>query len=191
MNTTDDSPRTQELVARKREAWRRWYQKNKASVSARNAIYKAKHKEALKIKVAAYKKANPEWISEQNKRHKAKHREKILARQRHRYATEPNFRLSRLMRCALWRMAKFGWKKAGPCTQYIGCEFNELRLYLESKFKPGMTWANHGQWEIDHITPLSWFDLTDDAQCRKAWHYTNLQPLWKHENRTKQASYAA
>lgn len=59
--------------------------------------------------------------------------------------------------------------------------------HLESLFKPGMSWENHGEWHIDHILPLASFDLTDEQQAAKACHYTNLQPLWASENMSKGA----
>jgi hypothetical protein len=67
----------------------------------------------------------------------------------------------------------------------LGCSMPMLRRHLESMFKDGMTWQNHGQWHIDHIRPIASFDLSSHrAQC-EAFHYTNLQPLWAIENRTK------
>jgi len=38
--------------------------------------------------------------------------------------------------------------------KYIGLDLIELRKYLESLFKPGMTWKNYGRggWHIDHNT---------------------------------------
>jgi len=62
----------------------------------------------------------------------------------------------------------------------LGCSLIEFKQYLESKFKPEMTWDNHGDiWEIDHIKPCSSFDLTDIEQQKECFHYTNLQPLFK------------
>lgn len=46
-----------------------------------------------------------------------------------------------------------------------------------------------GEWEIDHKRPLASFDLTDEAQLREAAHYTNLQPLWRLDNRKKGAKW--
>jgi hypothetical protein len=51
----------------------------------------------------------------------------------------------------------------------------------------GMSWANYGLWQIDHIQPLVAFDLTDREQFLKACNYTNLQPLWTIENLSKRS----
>jgi len=70
----------------------------------------------------------------------------------------------------------------------IGCSLSFLKQYLESRFTMGMSWDNYGKWEIDHIIPLSSFNLLDKGQLRSASHYSNLQPLWKHDNRKKSDS---
>jgi hypothetical protein len=49
-----------------------------------------------------------------------------------------------------------------------------------------MNWNNHGiYWEIDHIIPCSRFNLEDEEQQKQCFHYSNLQPLTKTENRQK------
>lgn len=50
-----------------------------------------------------------------------------------------------------------------------------------------MTWENHGiVWHIDHIIPVVSFNLLDENEIFKCYHYTNLQPLMANENLIKQ-----
>jgi hypothetical protein len=67
----------------------------------------------------------------------------------------------------------------------IGCSISFLKGYLEAKFKDGMTWENYGEWHIDHIKPCSKYDLTQEDEQYKCFHYRNLQPLWASENCSK------
>lgn len=80
--------------------------------------------------------------------------------------------------------------KCKTTLKYIGCNAKELKEYLESRFVEGMTWDNYGfyGWHIDHIRPISSFDLEDEEQMEQCFHYTNLQPLWAEENLSKGAS---
>jgi hypothetical protein len=71
--------------------------------------------------------------------------------------------------------------------QLIGCSIDQLKKYLELKFKSGMNWNNYGKygWHIDHIRPCASFDLTKSSEQKRCFHYTNLQPLWAKENLSK------
>lgn len=71
--------------------------------------------------------------------------------------------------------------------KYLGCTTRELIIFLESKFKDGMSWDNYGLggWHIDHIKPLCSFNLKTEEGKMEAFHFTNLQPLWKDEHRIK------
>jgi len=57
--------------------------------------------------------------------------------------------------------------------------------HLQRRFQDGMSWANYGSWHIDHVLPVAAFDATDPLQCLAMCHYTNLQPLWGHQNLAK------
>lgn len=108
-----------------------------------------------------------------------------IARQRRRYYAEsPAFRLSSLLRSRLAQA--LGRKtKRGSAVGLLGCTPDEAAAHIASLFKPGMTWDNHGEWEIDHKIPMAAFDLEDPAQLALVCNFSNLQPLWKHENRAK------
>lgn len=72
-------------------------------------------------------------------------------------------------------------------SELVGCSYLELRKLIESKFTEGMTWKNWSVngWHIDHIKPLSKFDLTGLEQLKEACSYKNLQPLWAKDNLKK------
>jgi 5-methylcytosine-specific restriction endonuclease McrA len=68
----------------------------------------------------------------------------------------------------------------------LGCSFAFFKEYIESQFKKGMTWANYAtHWHIDHIVPLSAFDLTNPDQVLIATNWNNLRPLSIRENLSK------
>jgi hypothetical protein len=99
---------------------------------------------------------------------------------------DPVFKLERNLRCRLWRALKN--QKADKkyrTKQLTGCELLFLKGYLEAKFTEGMSWENHGEWHIDHIKPCCSFDLKDEEEQKKCFHYTNLQPLWAKDNLSK------
>lgn len=75
--------------------------------------------------------------------------------------------------------------KTGSAVKNLGCSIPEFLAHLESKFTTGMSWNNYGKWHIDHIKPLSSYDLTNPEQLILACHYSNLQPLWAAENISK------
>lgn len=100
----------------------------------------------------------------------------------------PYEKLAATIRSRIYDYLKHGYKSA-KMEVLLGMTWKELKIYLEKKFKEGMTWENYGfyGWHADHIIPLSSFDLTKDEEQKKAFHYTNLQPLWAKENLQKHA----
>ena len=57
-------------------------------------------------------------------------------------------------------------------------------------FLQEMNWENYGiVWEIDHKTPLSSFDLTQEKNIYEAFNYKNTQPLFKTTEIAKNFGY--
>ena len=102
------------------------------------------------------------------------------------YNQRPEIKIKMNLRNRLGHICR--GKKCDTTEKLVGCYWIDLRVYLEAKFLPGMTWENYGTWHIDHIRPCSSFDLTDPAQQRECFHYTNLQPLWAIDNLIKSNS---
>ncbi len=103
-----------------------------------------------------------------------------------RYATDPLFNLKHRLRCRLYDMLrKRSWHKLNSFVKYIGCSLEELKTHIQNQFTKGMSWEKvmNGEIEIDHIIPLS--SAKEAEAMMNLCHYTNLQPLWKLENRQK------
>lgn len=100
----------------------------------------------------------------------------------------PQFKLTLQLRNRVKNAIKTG-HRSGSAVKDLGCTVKECIEHIESLFTSGMNWENHGRgknkWHIDHITPLSSFDLTDREQFLRACHFTNLQPLWQTDNLKK------
>lgn len=75
------------------------------------------------------------------------------------------------------------FRKNGLAERYLGCSKEEFIVYIEARFREGMSWENKGKWHIDHIMPLAMAKTI--KEIKKLWHHTNLQPLWGHENVAK------
>jgi len=146
--------------------------------------------EANKDKFKAYYEANKNEMKSRSKAYAKAYakanRDKINANRRSRVKTDIQYKLSNALRTRLCHALQ-GNYKSGSAVRDLGCSIPELQTYLESKFLPGMTWDNHGThgWHIDHIKPISSFNLSDRNQLLEACHYTNLQPLWAKENMSK------
>ena len=106
------------------------------------------------------------------------------------YNTDVNRKISSCLRSRLNKALK-GKSKKVKYNEYLGCTTVFLKSHLESKWLSGMSWENHSVhgWHIDHIRPLSSFDLSKKEEQKQACHYTNLQPLWAKDNLSKGNKY--
>jgi hypothetical protein len=111
---------------------------------------------------------------------------KCVAYNKKKYNTDPYFKVVFSIRTRISKLLKQkNADKYNKFYNYLGCSKEEFILYFQSKFKEGMTWENHGEWHIDHIKPCSLFNLLNEDEQKKCFHYTNLQPLWACENLSK------
>ncbi|MDA7991724.1 MAG: DUF2116 family Zn-ribbon domain-containing protein [Pirellulales bacterium] len=105
-----------------------------------------------------------------------------------RKATGRNNMLSERVRSSLWRaMNHVNVKKNNSSLDALGCSLYDFKIYIQSKFKKGMTWDNYGDWQFDHIYPISWCDTPEEAFIYS--HYSNIQPLWARDNNMKRDKY--
>ena len=165
-------------VKERASAWNKEHHA-KPEVKERRKIYLEKYylvpsnKERKSIKQKEY-----ESRPNTKKKNQVRHIEKM--------ESDITYKLNHLLRDRFNKAIKNN-SKSGSAVSDLGCSIKFLKNYLESKFQDDMSWENHGihGWHIDHIIPLSSFDLTDREQFLKAVHYTNLQPLWALDNLSK------
>jgi hypothetical protein len=127
-------------------------------------------------------------VQEKEKAYRASVRLISTNRHRERRHQDPYFKFMHNMRNRIRRTIEKNNKDI-TAQKLLGCSVSHAISYIEAQFAPGMTWHNWGAsgWHIDHIKPLSSFDMSDPNQIRQAFHYTNLQPLWARENLQKWA----
>jgi len=192
-------------------AMRTWHAKNREAVSSNHRKYYNRNR----AEILARQRSRQKAIREYNRDYYQRNRDKELVRQRGYYESHkeeisrkkrsdhsrqvgrkwrqkqsesnPQYRIARNLRTRLYMAIRNGTKQ-GSAVRDLGCSLSGFMAYMHDKFEPEMTWENYGsEWHIDHIRPLSSFDLTDREQIKQACHYTNLQPLWKSANLRKGA----
>lgn len=121
--------------------------------------------------------------------HNHYHTNKELYREweRDRYANDVSYRIKKTVSSRIHSALKtYQLLKKDRTLEYLGCSIGEYCVYLESKFDNKMDWDNQGTyWQIDHIKPIASFDLSNEEELYKVFHYTNTQPLEATENRLK------
>lgn len=162
--------------------------KNEADKKKYLHEYYLSNQEKIKAKSKLYKRNNKEKIKQYNKKYNDATKEIRKLKQKQKEHNDINYKIARRLRNRLLYAIKDNYK-SGSAVNDLGCSIQELKKYLELKFLPGMLWENYGygddKWHIDHIKPLSKFDLTIRKQFLEACHYTNLQPLWQKDNISK------
>ncbi len=193
---------------------REWASRHRAKLKKKNSEYYSRTKKQLeeyylnRDRICENKRrkwrenieTNRAIAREKKRREYSLNREKILERSKawHREHREyyqalrqrPKIKVTTNMSRAIRQSIKQG--KSGRRWEHIlGYSLSELMTHLESLFKLGMSWENYPTWEIDHVKPISafQFDSCDDPEFHQCWALSNLQPLWKAENRSKNSKY--
>ena len=120
------------------------------------------------------------WYSDNRLRHNEYYRQ--------RRANDINFKLAANLRSRLRKaLLKQVASKNDETESLLGISYSEFKNYIEFLMTDEMNWDNI---HLDHVRPLSAFDLKDYEQLKEASHYTNIQPLLPKDNLLKGDRYS-
>lgn len=168
---------TDEYKKYKKEYGHTYHIENNEKISNNKKEYHIKNKEKILKKKKEYRNENKDKIKE----YFNKNKDKIRNAQRTYRKKYPHIVAWRRI---LYRTLYYlGTKKEGHTQDILGYSAVQLKHRIESQFVEGMHWGNYGEWEIDHIRPLTSFDMNSDPSIVNS--LDNLQPLWKEDNMSK------
>ena len=73
--------------------------------------------------------------------------------------------------------------------EYLGQNIDFIKKWIEFCFSNDMNWDNQGSfWHIDHVVPVSRFNLETEEDVIKCFNWKNLTPLTAKENLTKSSN---
>jgi hypothetical protein len=153
--------------------------------------YRKNNAERLKIRDAAYnltvaKKRRQQEIDRlaipENRK---KRQDYVRTYKAERRKVDPSFKLynnigSRIRACLI--------KKSNSSKKYLGCDIHFYAQWLEYTMEEDMTWENYGTlWNIDHVIPISTFDIENHEEALKAFNWKNTCARYAFDNFSKGA----
>lgn len=177
---------------------KQYYQSHKEERQKYNKNYQQIHKEELNEYYKQYYQDHKEQKLQYGKQYSKDHSVQRNLRRGRRKKEDLNFRIKCNLASRLSKSIK-GNYKVGSAIRDMCCSIDEMFKLFELMYDNNplhpilgkMCRENYGVvngifgWEVDHIVPLSSFDLTDRAQLLKAVHYSNLRPMWASQNRSE------
>jgi len=159
------------------------YDENREQILERKKEYHIENRDEILKKKEEYRKKpeNRERNREYIKKYKVENREKY-------YEYRNNNPHIIAWRSILYSTLKrLGTSKSKSTIDELGYSVDDLRDHLQGQFVDGMSWGNHGKWDIDHIRPVT--NFPSDTSVREVCCLDNLQPLWKVDNLIKGNKY--
>jgi hypothetical protein len=159
--------------------------------------YRETNRDEILLKLKIWRENNPEKRKEYYQKnidkeknysieYRKNNKEYYRIYQNIRYSNDDLYKLRKLITSRISKkINKINEDNTQKTIEILGCSISFLKTFIETQFKDGMSWENHGLfgWHIDHKIPLS--SAKNSLELEKLCHYTNLQPLWAEENISK------
>lgn len=168
-----------------------WDKENKDYIKERKRLSYLKNKEEVKKNRKEYYYNNKDKVIESVKKYERNNKDAVNKRKSlnhiKRKSIDIDYKLSRLLKDRIRAALKNKGKKCLRTMALTGCTMDFLISHVESTFKEGMNWGNHGiyGWHLDHKVPCASFDLSKVEEQMKCFHWSNIQALWSTDNLKK------
>jgi len=90
-----------------------------------------------------------------------------------------------MVRLRNWIIGNCSDEMSKKMDLYIGCDSVQFCQHIARQFKEGMSFYDRSTWNFDHIKSVKHFNQLDMSDFFHCWHYSNFQPLWNEENKSK------
>jgi len=182
-----------------------YYENNKEKIAERGKKYRENNKEKIAERGKKYSKNNKEKIAEYQKEHRRENPE-LLKKSRIKYIEKTKCEHSkRKWRCKICNLNMYlvdlnrvnvkrvlkpsSQNKTKSSIDYLGCDVEYFIDYFKKKMdlwnennEIKMNWDNI---HLDHIKPVSVFNLDEENELNNCCNYTNYQPLLIEDNLRK------
>ncbi len=163
-------------LARGREQSRNWARNNKAKKKETDNSYYQKNKQKIISR-------SSKWNKDNKIKRNTRLRTWANNYMKEKKATDPAFHLRCKLRSRLYTVLKrTSSSKADDISKLSGCSPRVLNEYITGLVPECV---DHSDVQVDHIFPLSMFDMKSTQQQRMSCHWSNLQPLTSKENNNK------
>jgi hypothetical protein len=161
------------------------YAKNRELILLQKKNYYSLNKENILNKIKNKYDSKKPILIERSKKYYYNNKEKIFEKEKDRRKEDIIYKISGNVRKRIRHFLRTnGINRKNKTFDIVGCSPKFLKEHIEKQFTEGMSWDKMGkEIHIDHIVPLSSAKMEEDVY--KLCHYTNLQPLWAHENLSK------
>jgi len=93
---------------------------------------------------------------------------------------DKSFVLYENLRKRIWGSIK---NKKNTSLEILGCDIKLYFDWINFTMSDDMSWENYGiKWNIDHIKPISSFNLEDESQVKLAFNWKNTWAMYSSEN---------
>jgi hypothetical protein len=165
---------------------KQYQQANKDKIAEHSKHYREANKEKIAERNKQYREANKEKISEQKKQYREANKEKMAEHkkqyQRHRLEIDPHYRMIANLRSRL-NNAFNGRNKSQPTKQLLGIDIGLFNNWIRFQLPDGYSVNDVGpNLHLDHVLPLSSFNLENSEEQKKACSWINIAPVPAEEN---------